>query len=379
MGRRDHNDREPNARDEQEIDLSAEEWVEWGGQMIWAVGFTSGGAPYGLTQDEFRLARMADEADRGWARAKRGIARLFRYIIPVQEEVRVSIGRVRFLADGVASAVYMTKVELDPDVDGLSGRYVIRLPSRKADSDRDDRLRQEATLLRWLTSHDLTIRVPRVLGIVPDGSRYMMIQHFLRGRPLDLRAGRQPDLRPWEIMAGVAAAIHRIDTSDVPPAVPRHETRRDYALASLALLEHSEDPVVEEAFQWAVSHLPPDNPTCLVHGDLLGQNIIIHPAVKDEEQSPPGVLDWEYAHLGDPAYDLAIVTRGTRRPFQVERGFSRLHDAYLEAGGAPLTANDIRLYEIALVGLWYLDTLASGAVEESEKFRNQLLRILKIV
>lgn len=23
-------------------------WIEWGGELIWAVGFTSGGAPYGL-------------------------------------------------------------------------------------------------------------------------------------------------------------------------------------------------------------------------------------------------------------------------------------------------------------------------------------------
>jgi thiamine kinase-like enzyme len=30
----------------------------------------------------------------------------------------------------------------------------------------------------------------------------------------------------------------------------------------------------------------------------------------------PAVIDWEYAIRGHPAYDLAIVTRGTRRPFQ---------------------------------------------------------------
>ncbi|MES1178233.1 MAG: phosphotransferase [Myxococcales bacterium] len=30
----------------------------------------------------------------------------------------------------------------------------------------------------------------------------------------------------------------------------------------------------------------------------------------------PAVIDWEYTALGDPAYDLAIVTRGARRPFQ---------------------------------------------------------------
>ncbi len=28
-------------------------WVEWGGELIWAVGFTAGGAPFGLRASEF--------------------------------------------------------------------------------------------------------------------------------------------------------------------------------------------------------------------------------------------------------------------------------------------------------------------------------------
>ena len=33
--------------------LADEGWVEWGGELIWAVGFTSGGAPYGLRVSDF--------------------------------------------------------------------------------------------------------------------------------------------------------------------------------------------------------------------------------------------------------------------------------------------------------------------------------------
>jgi len=33
-------------------------WVEWGGELIWAVGFTSGGAPYGLRVSDFDLADL---------------------------------------------------------------------------------------------------------------------------------------------------------------------------------------------------------------------------------------------------------------------------------------------------------------------------------
>lgn len=33
-------------------------WVEWGGELIWAVGHTSGGAPYGLRPSEFDAADL---------------------------------------------------------------------------------------------------------------------------------------------------------------------------------------------------------------------------------------------------------------------------------------------------------------------------------
>ena len=33
-------------------------WIEWGGELIWAVGFTSGGAPYGLRVCDFDRADL---------------------------------------------------------------------------------------------------------------------------------------------------------------------------------------------------------------------------------------------------------------------------------------------------------------------------------
>ncbi|UCF47833.1 MAG: hypothetical protein JSU89_11760 [Myxococcales bacterium] len=43
-----------NDRPGDEPALSGEEWVEYGGELIWAVDFTPGGAPVGLTEREFR-------------------------------------------------------------------------------------------------------------------------------------------------------------------------------------------------------------------------------------------------------------------------------------------------------------------------------------
>ena len=38
--------------------LAGDGWVEWGGELIWAVGFTSGGAPYGLRVCDFDPADL---------------------------------------------------------------------------------------------------------------------------------------------------------------------------------------------------------------------------------------------------------------------------------------------------------------------------------
>jgi aminoglycoside phosphotransferase (APT) family kinase protein len=65
------------------------------------------------------------------------------------------------------------------------------------------------------------------------------------------------------------------------------------------------------------------------------------------------VVDWEYACTGDPAYDLAIVTRGARQPFQVSHGLAHLLDAYAAAGGRPLRALDVYFHEPCLAARWY--------------------------
>ena len=38
--------------------LVGDGWVEWGGELIWAVGFTEGGAPFGLRVDDFDPADL---------------------------------------------------------------------------------------------------------------------------------------------------------------------------------------------------------------------------------------------------------------------------------------------------------------------------------
>ena len=67
---------------------------------------------------------------------------------------------------------------------------------------------------------------------------------------------------------------------------------------------------IRDAFSWILENLPERRESVLIHGDLLGQNIL---KTLEEEIY---VIDWEYAFVGNPAYDLAIVTRGVKNPFK---------------------------------------------------------------
>lgn len=69
------------------------------------------------------------------------------------------------------------------------------------------------------------------------------------------------------------------------------------------------------------------------------------------------VIDWEYAFIGDPAYELAIVTRGVKEPFQVSNGSGRLIDSYLSSGGQEISKRDVQVYELLLCLGWYEQSL----------------------
>ena len=61
-------------------------------------------------------------------------------------------------------------------------------------------------------------------------------------------------------------------------------------------------PIFEAAFRWLKDRAPKlDNPV-LVHGDFRNGNLMIHP-----DTGLAAVLDWELAHLGDPAEDLGWI------------------------------------------------------------------------
>jgi hypothetical protein len=102
-----------------------EDWIEWGGELIWAAGFTSGGAPYGLTLDQFRAISMQEHLGAGWARAKRALLG----VLGGTEAQHVRVGWVKLIGDGLYRSAFAADVEIRPDPEQASGVYVALLPS----------------------------------------------------------------------------------------------------------------------------------------------------------------------------------------------------------------------------------------------------------
>lgn len=315
-----------------------------------AVDFTSGGAPFGLTVGEWRDAQATGARAAGWARARRAIDGALRGV--AASGAVVEVGWVSHVGRGLSRDAYAAEVMIGPDPGALSGCWVALVP-READCGEGGDPITETRVLAWLGGRALPFRVPRALVAAEGaGARPLLVREFVAGVSLDPRAGRQAGLRPWEVVGHLAAAVHAVEP---PDWLPGFSTRRDHAVEALRCLDDATDPVCVDARAWAMENLPDALPPVLLHGDLLGQNILISPT------EPPALIDWEYALRGDPAFDLAIVTRGVRRPFQLEGGLSRLVNAYVRHGGQDVSAAHVHVQEIALVGSWYRQSLAEGS------------------
>jgi aminoglycoside phosphotransferase (APT) family kinase protein len=305
----------------------------------------------------------------GWARAKAILLEAFR--ARAGRLARVEVGRVTRIGQGLSRDIFAAGVAVDPDPGNLSGPCAVLLPRRDADRDLGARTSREARLLEQLARLDLPFRVPEVIGLVPEDGRPVLVRRFLDGVELDLRAGQQPAVRPWEIVAQLAAPIHGIRLAGFEDLLPGYATRRGHAEAALQVFGGLAGPEARDAHAWARAHLPSDAPAAFVHGDLLGQNILLWSGAE------PAVIDWEYAVRGDPAYDLAIVTRGTRQPFQTKGGLELLLEAYAAAGGLPVTAPEVRLHELCLAAGWYREALRGMGPDPPEQALGRLRGILR--
>ncbi len=342
-----------------ELESDGEEWMV-------VMGRTEGGAPYGV-----RLSELDHEEERDPPRSPRVRAEnALRTLLDLEGPAVFDAQRGVKIGTGLSREAFAVRVEHEDRTEQV---YVILVPRHRGDAALSERTSRELRLLARLRRRPLPFRIPALVGAIRDGEDVLLVRHHARGLPLDLRAGRQQAVRPWAIVAQIAAAIHGVGGAEVRDVACGHETRRAHVLDRLSVFEGLEAAELRAAHAWALAHLPPDDPATLVHGDLLGANILL------SLDGAHHVIDWEYALRGDPAYDLAIVTRATKRPFQMADGLDRLLESYETHGGCSVAREHVQVHELCLVARWYREALAGRGAHapdvELDRMRSLLRRL----
>lgn len=240
-------------------------------------------------------------------------------------------------------------------------------------------LATEAALLRLASQAG--VPVPAVLrACAPqDGLGEAIIMARVDGETLGRRivAGDAfAAIRP--ALAGQAGAalarIHAIDPAQLPalPSLGAADTLSHYEAVYRA--SGAVRPVLDVAFRLLARALPPPVPPRLVHGDFRTGNLIIDP-----KRGLTAVLDWELAHLGDPAEDIGWLCVNSWRFGAMEKqagGFATLAElaaAYETASGRAIDTMRVRFWQMlgslkwAVMCLIMYGVYASGADPSLER------------
>jgi len=213
---------------------------------------------------------------------------------------------------------------------------------------------------RWLCSD------PAVLGVP------FFVMDRLEGESVGRRIVREPALAEGRRllprqMGEQLALIHGIDAKKAgldflptcEPGCSPAQTALNRAERQLARYGEPH-PALELGLRWLRAHVPPPAEPLFLHGDFRIGNLMVGP------DGLRGVFDWEFAHLGDPAEDLAWpCVRSWRFGHDAQRlgGVGQAEDffqAYEGAGGKPVDRRAVGFWEILGNFRWAVGCVAQA-------------------
>ncbi len=201
------------------------------------------------------------------------------------------------------------------------------------------------------------VPVPEPIALEPAGGRFGsagMLMSLVEGTSVAPRILRKPEFeRARGELTGqlgeALARIHSVDPAKLDGVLS--DPGPDPALAQIEQWESQLDeigeplPAVELGLRWLRANAPEPVGPHLVHGDFRLGNFIV------DEDGLAAVIDWELAHLGDPAEDVGwLCIRSWRfgsddHPVAGVGAMEEFATAYESAGGAPLDPDRVRYWE----------------------------------
>jgi aminoglycoside phosphotransferase (APT) family kinase protein len=156
-------------------------------------------------------------------------------------------------------------------------------------------LEHEFEVLR--AAHETGVKVPRPIAYYPDlGGREAFAMERVHGETIGRRIVRNPPAELPLQMAEELAKIHAIPSERVPFLQATDPVQRMRAELDTVDEPH---PAIELGLSWVAERLRADPELVVTHGDWRIGNLVI------DRSGLVAVLDWEFAHLADPAEDVS--------------------------------------------------------------------------
>jgi aminoglycoside phosphotransferase (APT) family kinase protein len=197
--------------------------------------------------------------------------------------------------------------------DGATEMFILRADpppgSGVFTSDRD----AEVRLLRSLPSF-APVRTPVVRWYDDTGehlgSSCLVMEAELGASSLQDLMAAADDVAPFrDLFVDTFASLHTTALDRLPAQLPRPADWSSYLDGVLAGYDRMADsfpsaaPVLRHVRWWASTHRPPPVPLALTHGDCQPSNVLVR------DGASPLVIDFEFAHIGDPREDIGYYTQ----------------------------------------------------------------------
>jgi thiamine kinase len=205
-------------------------------------------------------------------------------------------------------------------------------------------LRAEGEILHLVAAAGIAPPVVRC-----DPPARLLVTQWIASAQVDLSAeGRDRTLQQ------VAATLRRLHQLTPPPGMRVVDFAVQARQLEAALPAAAARPALAACAAEVLSHLGPGQVQALCHHDVHAQNMVLDPAAR------LWLVDWEYAGLGDPLFDLASCASQLELPAS---GARLLCDEYIRSGGT-VEWDNLHLARWVfdyVQWLWYRGLLASTA------------------
>ncbi len=276
---------------------------------------------------------------------------------PSDDDLAAELGRelggtvlgLRRLSGGASRITSSFELE---DRGGARRELILQL-DRSAARGFGNGVRLEAALLGAARRVGIPVAAVVATGVLADGERGWLVVGRLDGETIPRRLLRDG---AWAAARGALtaqcgtalASIHAIDPDGID-GLPRS----DPLAAPLPLLDTLGEvrPVLELGVRWLARNAEASSRRVLVHGDFRMGNLLVGP------DGLRAVLDWELAHVGDPAEDVGwLCARSWRFGGRGHvGGFGELDEllaAYERAGGEHLAPARVTWWEAYAAVKW---------------------------